>query len=339
MQAGGRSLIGSLRITHSRAICLTALALGIGGCPGTTTEPVWQAVTSPAGTTQLRDLWGTSAGDIWAVGPRDRMLRWDGSAWSPVTVATGAMNGMYSVWGASPNAYWAGGDIVGAVLHWNGSSWSQVPTPRPSGTHPDYDQFVIMDLWGFAANDVWAVGEFGKVLHWNGSAWTPANPLRFASATDPTYIESPYGVWGSSPNEVWAVGTHASIWRWNGSNWTRVPNGLSPTNDGLKAVWGTASNDVWAMGDRGLALHWNGSSWTRVPLPSTNHFTAAWGTSATDVWAVGSANMKIFHWTGSQWTEKHNPAGSGLSALWGSSATDIWAVGGAKILRFSPLTF
>jgi len=52
----------------------------------------------------------------------------------------------------------------GWILRFDGSAWRRVGLP----TGED-----LWDVWGAAANDVYAAGSRGMMLHWDGAAWTP----------------------------------------------------------------------------------------------------------------------------------------------------------------------
>ncbi|MEW5743493.1 MAG: hypothetical protein AB1938_31570 [Myxococcota bacterium] len=72
---------------------------------------------------------------------------------------------LYGVWVESQSA---GAWVVGGgnlVYRFQGSSLTPVTLPDGLGG-------PLYDVWGFAANDVWAVGENGLVLHYDGAAWS-----------------------------------------------------------------------------------------------------------------------------------------------------------------------
>lgn len=60
----------------------------------------------------------------------------------------------------------------------------------------------LKNLFGFGANDVWAVGDEGTVIHWDGTSWTKLS-TPFDDAEDKPNLVA---VWGSSPDDVWIVG-------------------------------------------------------------------------------------------------------------------------------------
>lgn len=86
-------------------------------------------------------------------------------------------------------------------MHWDGVSWSS----SKSGTVDD-----LSDVFGFAANDVWAVGA-GTVIHWNGATWAPpAAPFPGTMARH---------LWGAAPDDLWIQGDTAA-YHWNGASFT-----------------------------------------------------------------------------------------------------------------------
>jgi hypothetical protein len=93
--------------------------------------------------------------------------------------------------------------------------------------------------WGFATNDVWAVGDQGTIIHWDGFNWLISN--------EPPELEGNYdyrGVFGCYPYSVWAIGTSGTgdnvIIHWDGigPNWTvqHGPNADEMDLLGLKGV-------------------------------------------------------------------------------------------------------
>ena len=59
----------------------------------------------------LKDVWGNSENDIYAVGLSGTILRYDGTSWSPMSAGTSSY---YGVWGSSANNVYAVGS--GGVL-------------------------------------------------------------------------------------------------------------------------------------------------------------------------------------------------------------------------------
>src|SRR5205085_2076630 len=59
-------------------------------------------------------VWGSGAGDVWAVGDRGLLLHWDGLDWK--TASPGTSRDLKKVWGSSANDVWIGGND-GVILH------------------------------------------------------------------------------------------------------------------------------------------------------------------------------------------------------------------------------
>ncbi len=242
-----------------------------------------------------------------------------GAEWTEVyTSDTTAMSG---VWGAGPDDIWAvgGNQDVADVRHFDGSTWSE--SAVPDGTH------LLVWAYGFASDDVFAVGRGGSVLHWGGSAW---------STLDSGTTRDLWGVWGTSPTDLWIVGgevtgTWPLILHYDGTSFTEVPVETDQNQHGgvaLFKVWGI-DGKVWAVGDLGLIVEWDGTRWVEEfggPF-ANDDFVSLWGNSATDVVAVGGrGNGRIARYDGTTWTTEMPDAMTGLNAVY-VSGDDAW-IGG-----------
>ncbi|MDY7018536.1 MAG: hypothetical protein SU899_00440, partial [Chloroflexota bacterium] len=69
----------------------------------------------------LRDIWGTSSTDVFAVGGGGVILHYDGISWTLMN--SGTTYDLYGVWGNSSNDVFAVGD-TGTILHYDGTSWT-----------------------------------------------------------------------------------------------------------------------------------------------------------------------------------------------------------------------
>lgn len=195
--------------------------------------------------------------------------------------------------------------------------WS---SPEPQGNE-------LASVWGFAPDDVWAVGENGTILHFDGTSWAPS-----ASGT----TSDLHGVWGAAPDDVWVVGgrsleppgeTSGVLLHWDGATWTSTPSDTT----GLRAVIGTTANDVWAVG-RGTIVHYDGAAWTRS-WTGMHNMLDVWAAGPDDVWAVGDYEP-VLHFDGESWSETSGLFGSGAEgAVWGSSSDDVWTGSFIRPLR------
>jgi hypothetical protein len=185
-------------------------------------------------------------------------------------------------------------------------------------------------IYGFAANDIWAVADGGLILHYDGTSWT--------SSVHGMYDLS--NVWGAAPNDVWIVGDGGTILHWDGSTWSPV---LSNTNLSLGWVWGSSSSNVWIVGDQGTVLQWTGTAWTKVDahLPELEvdgglgavgdggapvDLGAVWTDAPNDVWIVADDGV-IARFDGTNWTVVPSGTPLSLGGIWGTGPNDIWAGG------------
>lgn len=173
----------------------------------------WANVSSPSpgASSQLFDVSGVAANDVWAVG-------------------------YTSPGGTNP-------EVAGLILRWNGSSWSQVNVPAavPDQT---YEEIRFEDVVAIASNDVWVVGRalpragFDYVpisLHWNGQSWQ-----RVAMSGGGGFNS----VAALSSTKIYALAGYR-IARWTGSAWVQETATVPGT---LYEASATGTGTVWAVG-------------------------------------------------------------------------------------------
>jgi hypothetical protein len=189
-------------------------------------------------------------------------------------------------------------------------------------------------IWGFSANDVWAVSDGGLILHYDGSSWT--------SQTMGTFDLN--AIWGAAPDDIWIVGDGGTLLHYDGTAWSPVQSG---TQLSLGWIWGTSTGDVWIVGDQGTVMHYAGpdagAGWVAVDVPVPTQFPdggvgpagdgdapidlgAVWTDAANDVWIVGDAGV-ILHFDGNAWTVTPTPLPTykGVNGIWGTSPNNVWA--------------
>lgn len=191
---------------------------------------------------------------------------------------------------------------------------------------------AMFAMYGFAANDVYAVGAGGLINHFDGTSW-----VQTAAGAQH------HGVWGPNANDVYVVGTGRRIFRNTGSGWTafdttgtgawlaitgwdatqfmvaghsgrirRFINGVGedetttgcwPTpavGDAFLGLWGASPSDIYAVGSGGMICHYDGNAWTRQPSGTLENINAVWGRAPDDVYAVGDAHV-VLHFDGVEW--------------------------------------
>jgi hypothetical protein len=232
----------------------------------------------------VTDFLGFAPDDLYAVAGSS-LLHWDGAAWSTVDFG-GAIDptGLQAIWGTSRNDLWLGDSLNGRVHRWNGTTWTTTITQTVEvtdlwgssssdvyasgifgmsrwngGAWTEISDTAVEQaeaMWGFGANDVWAVGDFGTLAHWNGQAWTDTLP-----ADDDRFQEDHTSVWGAASDDVWAVGDFGAISHWDGRRWSQRQVGDFPYHPFLNKVHGSSASDIWVVGlssdgkNTGVILH------------------------------------------------------------------------------------
>jgi hypothetical protein len=303
-----------------------------------------------------------SANEVWAVGAFEQhgskvfIVRWDGSAWTPVS-APGVDNGeleLTDIEVLAPDNVWVSGFTSQgtkeqpALYRWDGARWESLPVDTEELVHdaPIDAMHVISDV------DAWAVGEYETedgnlntlTLHWDGTAWNHVD-----APSPGRFYASLYDVTATSATDVWALGegpTKPLALHWDGAAWTRLALPQHP--DAYYSPYmidAVAPDDVWAVGDiekkrfRALVMHWNGTDWSKVkaPHPGGNEFPTGFdAVSATDVWVVGHHSLTRVNrafaqrWNGVEWSPVHVdrvPIENQLLDVSALPNGEAWAVG------------
>ncbi len=267
----------------------------------------WQHYPTPtAGDREgIRDVSGTSAADVWAVGsrtfglflPRTSTLvfRFDGTAWSEVPSPDAVVhppgsrqyNELFGVTTLPAGRALAVGaadfdtlasQAIGMV--WDGQAWNlDLPPARPGGSGLNaVDTTPSGNAW--AAGWRWSLGyTAGYLARYDGSGW---RTLEAPPVGTRRHVFG--GLHAVSDTDIWAVGSWGNTTgdfnvlaqHFDGSAWTTfsipTPGGLDQLHD----VFAIAGDDVWAAGEYysltefrrlPLLLHYDGSGWTRAALP------------------------------------------------------------------------
>jgi len=154
--------------------------------PGARTY-VWTVDTLASPYNELRNLWGASPDDVWAVGPygitKANLWHYNGTEWTPYIPSLIGWRGD-ALYGFSRNNVWMGGEIGvdlgrAGLLHYDGTHWY----PRYS-LEPDSAVMArVNSIHGIAPDDVYACGVIGYnivgestyrgfILHYDGTQWS-----------------------------------------------------------------------------------------------------------------------------------------------------------------------
>lgn len=247
-------------------------------------------------------------------------------------------------------------------------AWERIWSLRQenSGLEGRTPQINIMDIWGAAADDIYAVGFAGNILHYDGRGW---QKMESGSTED---LE---GVWGyvlrdeqgaETRRDIFAVGHNGTILRYDGTAWqpARVINDPDPAHPDPQVVTGNF-HDVWgipapgpnpnqhptviAVGSEGLIVRWESLRGEFLEMRKREEFTypcdagtctrisylrysperlgGVFGSSASFFVAVGN-NGTILEYDGSTWTRRVIlDFTAHLNGVWGRGGSEIFAVG------------
>jgi hypothetical protein len=177
----------------------------------------------------------------------------------------------------------------------------------------------LLGVYGFASDDVFAVGVDGVILHWDGSVWT----LQESGVS-----EDLNAVWGSSSTNVFAVGKLGLIVHWDGVVWSIMPSGIL---EQLHGVWGAAANNVFAVGNNGTILHYNGVVWSTMVSGTVFDLYTIWGADSNNIYAGGDVGTAVY-FNGALWAPMVTGIATDIYGLWGSGAADVFAVGASGVI-------
>jgi hypothetical protein len=271
-------------------------------------------------------LGASGPGNLWAVGRRGAMWRWDGSEAHRESVrgfGSGAFSDLLSLGGGE---MWA--IFQANLFHRTDAGWMQPPRrgvfdvnvrsvgasgpndvwalgwhyddEKPVLEHYDGTEWTItdvpstMDLDTMAvgpSGDIWILEPGGPIHRYDGSNWTMETPDTSAALND----------LAASSGGVWAVGEQGTILRRNGSTWMPVSTG---TDASLSSV-AAEGDQAWAVGEGGTTLHWDGSGWSAVPSSVTAAIDEV-ALGGGEVWARVGPD-RLLHRSGGTWSSSATP--------------------------------
>jgi hypothetical protein len=303
----------------------------------------------------LRAVWAETDQAVYAAGENGYAGRFNGLFWETLATASTAYNWL-DAWGTGEHdAFFAGQDGHVATYHDGAFSIETLPAGA------DFSA-----VGGFAADDVWAVGERGAMAHFDGTAWTQLPPLTTSHLrTVQTFDDGRAVALGDNgtmlrfANDAWRADYNGLSVRWNdvmGFSESDVlfagregtGNGIVRHHDGrewtfpghaLNGLFGFAPDDAWAVGEDGFVAHFDGTDWTEQASGTLSSLYAATGAddgNARGVYLVGDRRT-IRHWDGTRWAPMRPPGASiaPILAVWAASPLDVFAVSEAgDVLRY-----
>lgn len=261
-----------------------------------------------------------SATDVWAVGRRGAILRYDGRAWRVQAPPPASRSATFNaVFAASASAVWIVGS-TGTALRWDGARFN--PADLPPGHGGD----DLLAVTGAGPDEVWVVGDRGTALRYSAGAFSEA-----ATGTQVTLRAA----WASGRDDLWLAGDGGVVLQRSGALSFQRDSTLSTARP-LYALWGAgtgAAQDLWAAGAGGTLWRRSGGAWRAVASNTTADLTALFGRSAQEVYALGPPGGGVLRFDGERWALE--PSGTGEDTLIhaltssGGSGGALWLVGGS----------
>lgn len=305
----------------------------------------------------VNDIFGTSDSNIMACITSNTMpaipdpgigtvYRWNNAIWEKQTFSlSNPVNVWYprKLWGASGVAMWVVGfeedpmaTHTGKIYFYDGLTW--VNQAIPMGIQE------LLLVFGFAFNDVWAIGAT-SVIHYDGSTWS--------TVTGPTLGmgETMTCIWGTSSSNIYvgtALGSTGGLFRWNGTTWSSitVPSGMTPIN-----IIGFSDTDIYVLGQSSVGntnviFRYNGVTGTSYDAPTNLYpnqypnnnwmpFVASSGEILAGIRNISKPNrsylLSVRNWTDGTLAALPSYSEAGISKVFrdihGISDTYAWAVG------------
>ncbi|HEX5058300.1 MAG TPA: hypothetical protein VFV99_03020 [Kofleriaceae bacterium] len=338
----------------------TAIAVGGMGKAVHYSGTSW-VVRTTGTTVDLRDVWGRSASDVYAVGD-STVLHYNGTIWSALSPPAGNYR---AVSGDATHVYVVGDQ--GKVAIYDGTQWTtedpgttvdlvsvwaaggmvvavgDAATIRMRASNGTWSQgrtattVNLRSVWGSTTDGFFAVGERGTVLFYDGAVW---RPLALGRGVTGSPAQTLFSVTGIEGVVVGIVGSD-DVMGYEGAAWSPT---IQPTSETLYSIWGTAPDNIYAVGRNGTILHHDGLSWTQQPSPTSFDLHAIQGTAANDIYAAGDS-LALLHYNGSQWTSVGGGGGNftsllatGTNRVLGASTSGIYEYDGTTFSRVTITT-
>jgi len=328
-----RSLMAGLAIVLILSMILIACGDDEGTVtPITPTDPIFRQLVALSTVTSWERIWGVSASDMFVMGEDAYVYRGDGFNWDSLLSTIENDRVMYSAWGTIANNVWFVGRITNGITEMvvdsTVSPWDTTWTPiadKPLLAQYDGASFAeelvdfqwgLYDIWGTAADTIFAVGYDGTILRYDGTDWSVIT----TGGETPAWLNA---IWGTSGSSVYTSGTDGALLHFDGSAWSVIP---TRSVEDLWDVWGFSDTSIYCVGSGGTVLHYDGNTVTKMTTPTSNTLYSIWGYAENDLYAVGWSGT-IIHYDGSTWTEIDSRTTFGFLSVWGTNGGPLYVVG------------
>lgn len=227
-------------------------------------------------TAPLRGIHGNGPGNIWSVGgdgaagtvsdpSRSVLLHFDGTSWTPTQPPQWeGWDGLYpmaDVWTSPSGKAYAVSRDSSIPAKWNSTQnqWEFENVSDPN--HILVNSCSLNAIFGFADDDIYAVGSYGTILHRDAWGWTPL--VQFENTPSSMTFNLLQAVWGPDADHVFTCGNSGQVYRLIKSQsptWEKVnQGGFIFTGYDLERMDGTGADNIWFVGAGGVIRQWNGT--------------------------------------------------------------------------------
>lgn len=320
--------MGALACDASCERADTSRCISFSWEPVGTMEPDWH----------IGAVWAFSSQNVYAVGgvgdfdPENlacftcgHIFHYDGArgqGWQKFQPEPGGTYPLTSIWAANPQDIFVAG-VGKNMWHYDGTAWTRLDTGISNPV------VVFMDMWGTAADNVFAVyREYTSsaprplpgIIHFDGNTW---NPMQIPTAHQLS------GIWGRSADDVYIAGDEG-IFHYDGNaerQWTLMF--ANPVWQ-ILGVWGNSEETI-AVGSAGRILRQSadtGGMWMPMESGTTNDLGRIWGGDALDFFAAGEDGTILRKSAETdEWRVMHSGVDGHILDLFGLGPADIFAVG------------
>ena len=231
----------------------------------------------------------------------------DGSAGSPVRLASGSANGQ--------------------VLKWNGTAWVPAPDETGAGASNTYAAGTGISVTGSSPNftinntgDTNAADDLTTATNFGGDVSGTYNNLQIGANAVGAAELANGAVTGAKIAQQGA--TNGQVLKWNGTIWLPQDDNTSTGTGGAITVGTTLTGDGSATkplnlaqqgASNGQVLKWNDTNSTWIPAQDLSASTLE---DLWDVTTTGVTNGQVLQWNGTQWvpaSSKSYSAGAGIT--------------------------
>lgn len=280
---------------------------------------------------------GSAAGDVWLVSrsseaPNARgvaqTLHYDGGTLRPAAPGIPGVE-LSAVWVSGSEAIAVGSvpnKWAGRAFRYDGASWQPMQLPSSVGS--------LLDVWGSAPDEVWAVSNLSQILHYDGDRWS----IVVDHPPDDIQV-GPAAIWGAGPGQVFVLLPPDRVLHHDGgpaSQWTET----GPEQQGIyRSLWGSSPDDLYLVGSgdgSARALHFDGEGWSTVAALDgvAGRFEVVGGSGPEDVYVGGGGGIhdspeSLFHFDGTSWEEVERAANEdyGFVDSWTAPTGEIYLAG------------